>query len=61
VLRAVAEHPARMSIPRMLPSWSSLRIFEDTHRERLKTECSVTDGNEPGYWTKEQYLADVRG
>ena len=61
VLRAVAEHPARISIASMLASWISLRIFEDTHREPLKTECSVTDGHEPGYWPKGQYVADVRG
>lgn len=60
VLRVVAEQPAMISITGILPSWSSLRITEDTHRDSLKTEYSLARRKGEGYWTKGQYWANAR-
>jgi len=58
--RVVAEQPATKSAARLLPSWSNLRISEDTHWEPTKTKLSLEEGKVRGYWPRGQYLADVR-
>lgn len=52
--RVVAEQPAAKSAASMPPSWSNLRISENTHREPLNPAHSVVYGRPRGYWTKGQ-------
>ena len=60
LLRVVAEQPAARSAARMPPSWSNLRISENTHREPLRLEYSVVDGCAARYWPKGQSWANAR-